>query len=55
MCEDMGGGSSGEGEVLTQACGLSKEFSCCIYNCLGNTYQLKNLILTFKALRVCWK
>lgn len=26
MCEDMGGGSSGRGEVLTQACGSRKLF-----------------------------
>lgn len=26
MCEDMGGGSSGGGELLTQACILGKQF-----------------------------
>lgn len=55
MCEDMGGGSSGRGKVLTQALWFKKTLYIYIYISWGLHFrkgytakELKKLIVTFE-------
>lgn len=53
MCEDMGGGSSGRGEVLTQACGSRKLFIY-IYISVGGSVLVSRAVKKKELDRHFW-